>query len=59
MRKIFPDFAVAEAWLEASLKCWSLQQNAGDLAVMNMFFHLLKRCVSVVWCQISNKKGLK
>ena len=34
MQEIFPDFSVAGAWLETCLKCWSLQQNVGDLAVM-------------------------
>ena len=28
--EIFPDFAVAGARLETSLKCWSLQQNAEE-----------------------------
>ena len=27
MLEIYPDFAVARARLETSLKCWSLQQN--------------------------------
>ena len=30
----FPCFAAAGAQLEISLKGWSLQQNAGDLAIM-------------------------
>ena len=34
MLENFPDFADAGARLEASLKCWSLQQNTGDLATM-------------------------
>jgi len=34
MLEIFPDFTVAGARLETSLKCWSLQENAGDLATM-------------------------
>ena len=31
MLEIFQDFAVARAQVETILKCWSLQQNAGDL----------------------------
>ena len=36
MLDISPDFAMAGAWLETSLKCWSIQQNAGDLAAMRL-----------------------
>ena len=31
---MFPDFAVAGAWLKTSMKCWSIQQNAGDVATI-------------------------
>ena len=34
MLDISPDFAVAGAGLETGLKCWILQENAGDLATM-------------------------
>ena len=40
MLEIFPDFAVAGARLETSLKCWSLQQNAKDLATMHKSRHM-------------------
>ena len=33
-KEVFPDFAVAGARLETILKCWSLKQNAEDLATM-------------------------
>ena len=34
MLEIFPDFAAAGARQGTSLKCWSLQQNAGGLATI-------------------------
>jgi len=36
--EIFQGFAVAGTWLETNLKCWSLQQNAGDFATMKHSF---------------------
>ena len=34
MLEILQHFSIAEGRPEAALKCWSLQQNAGDLATM-------------------------
>ena len=43
MLEIFPDFAVAGVRLETSLKCWSLQQNARNLATMVLTEYVITR----------------